>query len=139
MSEKFDEKIVGHKTFYSKERGYWHEPLTEAEGRAMIEASDAHLKKRAALMPDQQSAINMLFDAYDRLRELGWKDAIYCPKDGTHFQVIEAGSTGIFDANYIGKWPDGYWMHYYDDDAGPSHPLLWRPYPGNSPKKAASE
>jgi hypothetical protein len=36
-SEKFNEpseqECCGHKTFYSPERGFWHEPLTKAEAR----------------------------------------------------------------------------------------------------------
>lgn len=88
-------------------------------------------------MPNEKSAISMLFDAYDRLRELGWREAIYCPKDGTHFQVIEAGSTGVFDAMYEGKWPNGHWWICEDGDMCPSRPVLFRLYPEDQAKEDA--
>lgn len=46
---------------------------------------------------------------YSAKMNRGWREASYCPKDGTHFQAIEAGSTGIHDANYTGEWPNGSW------------------------------
>lgn len=69
-------------------------------------------KVSAALMPDEQSAVNMFFEAWLRLKELGWNNADYCPKDGSEFAIIEAGSTGIHrHCFYDGEWPDGkYWI-----------------------------
>lgn len=83
-------------------------------------------KTRAEKMPDERAAILQMFDAYLRLKELGWKEAVYCPKDGSHFHAIEAGSTGIHDCSYEGKWPDGAWW-IYDGDMWPSHPILFKP------------
>lgn len=132
--------IVGHKTFDTGEvdpaTGFpklRHEPLTRAEGEALWEACERSRKDRAERMPDEQSAIKAMWDAFDRLRELGWREAIYCPKDGSHFQVIEPGSTGIHDCNYTGKWPDGSWW-VYDGDVWPARPVLFRLYPEDQAK-----
>lgn len=77
-------------------------------------------------MPDEQAALNVLFGAWLRLKELGWQEAEYCPKDGSEFKVIEAGSTGFHDCVYLGEWPTGgWWVH--DGDTYPSRPILWKP------------
>lgn len=73
----------------------------------------------------ERAAIQQLFDAYLALKALGWNDVMYCPKDGTHFDAIEIGSTGIHDCNYEGTWPDGHWW-VYDGDMWPSRPVLFR-------------
>lgn len=133
--------IVGHKTFDTgeicPETGFpkmRHEPLTRAEANAIWESADRAQKERAERMPDEQSAIRAMWDAYQRLRELGWNDPSYCPKDGTHFKVIEPGSTGIHDANYHGDWPKGSWW-VYDGDIWPSRPVLFKLYPEDQAKE----
>ena len=88
-----------------------------------IERKDA---ERAKLIPDEKAALLHMQEAYYRLKELGWSDAIYCPKDGTMFSAIEAGSTGVHQCNYTGEWPKGSWW-VYDGDMWPSRPILWRP------------
>jgi len=54
---------------------------------------------------------------------------IYCPKDGTTFNVLEAGSTGIFVAHYEGEWPTGSWWIHDEEygDLSPSRPILFKP------------
>lgn len=95
--------------------------------------------KREREMPDEAAAINVMMDAYCRLKELGWSEAQYCPKDGTHFRVIENGSTGIFDCVYEGKWPNGHWTTSDDGDCYPSSiaPALYRLYPEDEAKHKA--
>ena len=57
-------------------------------------------------------------------------DAIYCPKDGSVFKVIEFGSTGIFDCHYDGEWPKGRWWTHDGGDLWPSRPVMYlKPYP----------
>ncbi len=73
----------------------------------------------------EQNAILRMFTAYQELKALGWNDAIYCPKDGTHFLSIEPGSTGIHDTNYEGEWPKGCWW-IFDGDMWPSRPCLFK-------------
>lgn len=108
-----------------------HVPLTKDQAEALWLESERQSAARAAKLPDEKSAISALFEAQVRLKELGWSAAIYCPKDGTHFQVIEAGSTGIFDCRYDGDWPDGTWTTFDERDAYPSSqgPLLFKLYP----------
>lgn len=93
---------------------------------ALQEASDAEKAARAGLVPTEQDAINLMFECYQRLRELGWNNAIYCPKDGSEFDAIEAGSTGIHRAHYSGEWPNGHWFITEDGDLWPSRPILYR-------------
>jgi hypothetical protein len=118
--------IVGHKTFDTGERDehgfpkFRHEPLTRAEGDALWAASEASNKSRQERMPDEKASIDALFDAWQRLKEFGWNDACYCPKDGSRFKVIELGSTGIFDCYYHGEWPDGMYMVSDDRDVYPT-------------------
>jgi hypothetical protein len=122
-------KIVGHKTFDTGERDehglpvFRYEPLTAAEGEALWQA--------------EQSAINAMFNAWVRLKELGWSEPMYCPKDGTKFRVIENGSTGIFDCIYDGEWPKGHWTMFDEHDAYPSSiaPALYRLYPEDEAKR----
>lgn len=71
-------------------------------------------------------------------------DAIYCPKDGSTFEIIEVGSTGIFRAHYHGEWPTGGWLAEDGGDLWPSHPCLFRLLPEaqaeyDAKKKAAAE
>jgi hypothetical protein len=114
--------IVGHTTFSDGR----HEPLRQSEATAIIAASDAAKARRAEQMPDERSAIEAMFEAWLRLKELGWKEAIYCPKDGSLFDAIEPGSTGIHRCRYEGTWPTGGWWIVGDDDLWPSRPVLYR-------------
>lgn len=82
---------------------------------------------RAHLMPTTKDALNRMFECYLRLKELGWREAIYCPKDGTVFDAIEAGSTGVFPSHYDGEWPKGRWWAHSHGDLWPSRPILFRP------------
>lgn len=82
--------------------------------------------ERAKEMPTERDALIALNRAYTRLTELGFNDIIYCPKDGTMFDAIEPGSTGIHDCAYRGEWPDGEWDIYDGHDIWPSHPILFR-------------
>ena len=142
--------VVGHKTIATGNIGPFgfpedrHEPLTRAEADALWEAAEREKADRAAKMPDEQSAINAMFSAWLRLKELGWSEAVYYPKDGTGFKVIEAGSTGIFHCHYEGVWPTGSWLVHDAHDLWPSRPILYRLYPEDQAKydakmKAAAE
>lgn len=113
-----------------------HVSLSADEAKAIWESIEAAGVARAVKLPDQQSAIDAMMEAWVRLKELGWRDAIYCPKDGSRFQVIECGSTGVFDCSYSGKWPDGYWMTADGGDCYPSSrpPTLFKLYPEDQAK-----
>jgi hypothetical protein len=79
-----------------------------------------------ALLLTEQDAIRLMHDCYTRLKQLGWNDPIYCPKDGSEFDVVEAGSTGIHKAHYSGEWPSGSWWIAEAGDLWPSRPTLYR-------------
>jgi hypothetical protein len=95
----------------------------------LLSAIDRSNQRLAQAMETEQDALRVMFAAWERLRQLGWNDAIYCPKDGSSFHVIEAGSTGIHTAHYEGKWPDGSWWVSEAGNLWPSRPILWRPIP----------
>ena len=106
--------VVGHKTFAD---GH-HEPLRQSEADALWEAVERDRLEREAQMPDSLSALTLACSAQIRLRDLGWREGVYCPKDGSQFAIIMWGSTGIHSGHYMGKWPEG---HIYCGD------FLYRP------------
>lgn len=75
----------------------------------------------------EKAALAKMFEGWYELKRLGWNDAIYCPKDGSTFLVIEPGSTGIHKAHYEGEWPKGRWWVHEAGDLWPSRPCLWKP------------
>jgi hypothetical protein len=136
--------IVGHKTIdtgeIDPETGFprlRHEPLTRAEGEALWESAMAAKKSREDRMPDEKAAISALWDAHQRLKELGWREPQYCPKNGTRFRVIELGSTGVFDCYYQGEWPTGHYMVMDDRDIYPTSTgvAMYRLYPDDEAKE----
>jgi hypothetical protein len=97
-----------------------HVPLTSDEARKIWDACEAAKKTRAETMPSTVAALSTICSGKERLRELGWRDVIYCPKDRTSFAVIQYGSTGIFYATYHGEWPKGtlYCCNYFNHPEG---------------------
>lgn len=92
---------------------------------------------RAGQLPDEKTALRVMFECHQRLKELGWNDAIYCPKDGTAFEAIEPGSTGVFRCYYTGEWPNGHWWLEDGGDVYPARPVLFRLYPEDAAKEKA--
>ena len=78
---------------------------------------------------DELTLISQMTNAYHELHKFGWQDAMYCPKDGSVFLVIEAGSTGTHECTYNGEWPNGKWWIHEEYDMYPSKPILWKPKP----------
>lgn len=116
----------GHKTIRNPDGSLRHEPLSDDECRQLIAEVDAAKASREARMPDEKAALRLLTDAWVRLTELGWKEAMYCPKDGTVFDAIEVGSTGIHRCHYLGNWPTGGWWILDDGDEWPASPCLFK-------------
>lgn len=114
--------VVGHKTMADGT----HLPLRRDEAAAMLAEADRRQTERERTMPTEGDAIEALFDAWLRLKELGWREAIYCPKDGSWFDAVECGSTGIHRCHYSGQWPDGAWWVEDGGDLWPAHPTLFR-------------
>jgi hypothetical protein len=70
-----------------------------------------------------------LFDAWRGLKKLGWTEPRYFhfPKDGTEFEIIELGSTGIHRAVRHGGNHTTCWV-----DDWPSQPFLVREIKGKT-------
>ncbi len=100
--------------------------MTPEQAERLWQHVERKTAERREKYPDEKTCIHAIADAIQRLEELGWSDAIYCPKDGSLFEVIEAGSTGIHQCSYEGKWPDGRWWILDDNDMWPSRPILYR-------------
>lgn len=105
------------------------------------ELLEAHFKaedeRLAREMPDEAAALRVMFDAWKRLKQLGWNDIDYCPKDGSVFDSISAGSTGIHPCHYEGTWPMGSWWVADGGDLWPARPILFRKT--NPPAAPASQ
>lgn len=118
-----DDPVVGHKTFDDGS----HAPLLKSEADEIWARAKANEEQRRQSMPDEESALDTMFGGYLRLKELGWRDIIYCPKDGSVFESISAGSTGVHPCYYDGEWPNGRWWVMDAGDLWPARPILWRP------------
>lgn len=135
--------IVGHKTIDTGEIGedgfpkFRHEPLTRGEAEAIWDQSEKDRLRREEQMPDEESAIRALFDAWLRLKDFRWNDPSYCPKDGSSFNVIELGSTGIHTAHYSGEWPNGSWWLTDAFDVYPTRPAMFKLFPEDQAKRDA--
>ena len=88
---------------------------------------EADKKRKEYRSIGEVELLNQMFDRYNGLRELGWRSIDYCPKDGTRFLAIEAGSTGVFPCYYQGEWPKGTWWTEAHGDLWPSRPILFKP------------
>jgi hypothetical protein len=89
--------------------------VTKEEMDALLTELDDQKAARTAKMPTERDALLQMFEARQRLEELGWRDAIYCPKDGSEFSAIEFGSTGVHLCTYSGEWPTGSWLVHDGD------------------------
>lgn len=117
-----DAKYHGHMTMADGSRV----PLTEDEASALWEQVERSKAEIAARLPDEAACLKAMTEAFHRLRDFGWREARYCPKDGSWFDVIEAGSSGIHRCHYLGEWPDGRWYVATAGDLWPSSPILFR-------------
>jgi hypothetical protein len=118
-----DEGYHGHMTMADGS----HAPLSKDDAAALWRRAEEVERDRAERWPTDQHAISAMTDAFHRLKTLGWREAMYCPKDGTAFEVIEAGSSGIHTCHYDGEWPTGTWWVHGEGDLWPSRPILFRP------------
>ena len=124
-----DDPIVGHKTFHTPD-GPRHEPVRKSEAEALFAAMESAQAKRAAAMPTEQDAIRAMFEAWQRLTELGWRRGSYMPTTGERFATVEVGSTGIHACT--ARRTDDFKTTWttYDGDVWPSShpPALFRPW-----------
>lgn len=80
---------------------------TEDQAKAIFEAIKERDEDRAARLPDHRAALDQASVARERLKALGWRDGVYCPKNGKEFALIQWGSTGVHLGWYTGEWPTG--------------------------------
>ena len=84
---------------------------------------------RKELMPTEESALRLMLHVSERLKEFGWQNAIYAPKDGRPLELIEFGSSGIHKGHCREVPPSDFpmkWFWILDDDMWPSKPILYR-------------
>lgn len=116
-------EIVGHMTFSDGS----HAPLCRIDADELMARIDAETARRTADMPTEQDAIRRLHDAWLRLKDFGWVEPRYGPKN-VLVSIIELGSTGIHQGSYEGEWAKGsWWIH--DGDTWPSDPAMVRAIP----------
>lgn len=77
--------------------------------------------------PAEREILDRMRIDYHRLEKLGWKPAVYCPKDGSTFLAITAGSSWASPCQYHGEWPMGAWLLLEAGDMWPCYPILWKP------------
>lgn len=63
------------------------------------------------------------------LRNSGWRDACYCPKDGSEFLAWEPSMSTPYVCRYDGEWPAGRWWAMMDGDMWPARPVLFNDFP----------
>lgn len=100
---------------------------TESIATNVMREIERSEKKMAEIMPTEKDALHLMFAAYERLKDFGFNNSCYCPKDGSVFDCIEAGSTGIHKCVYKGEWPNGKYWILDQGDMWPSRPILYRP------------
>lgn len=106
--------------------------MSTIDPESIMASVEAMRKHRAEQMPTEQDAIRTMFSAWQRLKELGWKDGRHMPATGERFAGIQCGSTGIHAMTAErNEAPFGRttWTAY-DGDIWPSSvpPVLFRPW-----------
>lgn len=98
------------------------------KGRLMQKLEDIRAAKarRAVEFPDHFECLRAMVQLRQRMYELGWGDIVYCPKDGTVFEAVEFGSSGVHDCHYEGEWPTESWWLHDGGDLMPSRPIMFR-------------
>lgn len=107
--------------------------VTKEQFEQIIAASEAKELAMVAAMPTEQDAIDALFNTYQRLKQMGWKEMPGMAPLGTKsFLSITVGSTGQFVT-----LPMGERQSYFVEDGNdlwPATPILWKPLPAKEEK-----
>jgi hypothetical protein len=100
------------------------------DAEAIIAKIDADKADRADRMPTERDAIRVMFDAWQRLKELGWREGQYMPTTGERHAGIQCGSIGIHAYTAEERGPFDRMYMVYDGDLWPSRhpPVLFRPW-----------
>lgn len=89
-------------------------------------ADEKEIPLREALAAPGMDEITRLTHA---LREYGWQEAIYCPKDRSIFLGWDPLCSLPYDCYYEGEWPRGSWWACVHGDLWPARPVMWKPKP----------
>lgn len=82
--------------------------------------------KRAIQVLEERNHILSMFNGYRALIDHhGWREIMYAPKDGTPFEVITVGSTGVFPARWLGEKDDLLFVEEAGD-LWPAQAMLFR-------------
>lgn len=106
--------------------------MDKADVQQLLADVDAAKARRAESIPTEKDAIRVMFDAWQRLKELGWRDGQSMPATGERYAGIQCGSTGIHA--YTAERYDGPFAHpmyyVYDGDLWCSRipPVMFRPW-----------
>lgn len=107
-------------------------PQPAADFDSALASIEASRQRRAQLMPTEQDAVHMMWQAYQRLGELGWRNTVHCPRDGVTRLFIEVGSTGIHEGHCddaaAGRSRPTVWLHSHND-WWPSQPVMFKEKP----------
>lgn len=94
--------------------------------RHWTESAEKEKPQREAWAAPQMAEICRLTT---ELRNAGWRDAHFCPKDGTPFLAWEPTMRTPYPCHYTGEWPDGTWWAHMHGDVWPARPVLFKHMP----------
>lgn len=100
--------------------------VDEDEWQSILATIVRAKQQRAEDMPTIKDALKQIADAVRRLEDIGFRNAIYCPKDGSLFDAVDAGCTELLTCHYMGEWPDGSCWYHEADDLWPASPIMFR-------------
>ena len=95
--------------------------ITKEEGEALWASAMKHKAERAERLPTEEVCIREMVECWARLKELGWKEAMYAPKDGSRIDVIEPGCSAVLDG-----WRDEKGRFWSGEEGWPVTPTLFR-------------
>jgi len=94
--------------------------------QALMNRVDAQREARASVLPTAETAMAVIQVATERLRDLGWVEIEYSPKDGSVFDSYVMGMPTAIPTSYLGTWPEGGWFTHEAGDIYPAYPSLFR-------------
>lgn len=100
--------------------------MADLDVHEILRQHEAQKAARAAQLPTEADCLAVMQQAFNRLQELGWRDAVYSPKDGTYFQAIVFGGSRPLPCTYLGDWPSGGWFVAEAGDLWPCRPSLFK-------------
>lgn len=89
----------------------------------------ADIKEKAERLSWSTPAMEQIAKFTQQLFEDGWRDAAYCPKDGSVFLAWVPTMSMPYRCKYEGQWPNGQWWAMLHGDMWPDRPMLWKPLP----------